>query len=133
MKALRSGVAVRGRRGRGEARVLVTPHAVRAYQARVRAVSDTAAEGEIAEAMRAPLFRVPNADGRLTIWGAYNRVGFPVCIATDPADEGADFLLVRTCGPFWFWHEARREWERIRGRRARRRSHDRVPCPDTIR
>ncbi len=107
-------------------KIFVTPHAIRAYQARVKAVPDEQAEAEIVEALRSPLFCLSSANGELTIWGAYNRAGFPVCIATDPANEGAEFLLVRTCGPFWFWHEARRQWQEIRGRKARRRSHDRL-------
>jgi len=38
--------------------------------------------------------------------------------------ENAEFLLVRTCGPFWMWHETRRLWQAVRGRKARRRNHD---------
>jgi len=110
-------------------RIFVSPHAVRAYQKRVKYLSPGAAEVEIAGALRAPVFRAASADGRLTLWGCYNRAGFPIVVATDLADECAEFLLVRTCGPFWFWHECRREWERIRGHRARRRSHDRLPDP----
>ncbi len=118
----------------GSMKVFVSPHAVRAYQMRVRALSPSEAEREIRDALQWPLFHLPSADRNLTIWGAYNRAGFPVCIATDPADEGAEFLLVRTCGPFWFWHEARHEWERIRGHKARRRAyHDRLPGSGTIR
>jgi len=110
-------------------RVFVSPHATRAYQRRVKRLSLERAEAEIIEALRAPVFRVASADGRLTLWGCYNRAGFPIVVATDAADEEAEFLLVRTCGPFWFWHECRREWERIRGHKARRRSHDRLPDP----
>lgn len=117
-------------------RIFVSPHAVHAYQVRVKALPAERAEAEIVAALEAPLFRVPSADGRLTIWGCCNPAGFPVCIATDPADYGAAFLLVRTCGPFWFWHEARREWRRVRGHKARRRSrraYDRLSAAATLR
>lgn len=113
-------------------KILITPHAVRAYQARVKALGDKQAEAEIVAALQAPMFRVPSADGELTLWGCYNPAGFPVTIATDLADEGAEFLLVRTCGPFWFWHETRRLWQSVRGRKARRRGHDRLSAAATL-
>lgn len=104
-------------------KVLVTPHACRAYAERVCAVvTEQQAEAEIGEALRAPLFRCPSADGKLTLWGCLNRAGFPFLAGTDPADEGAEFLLVRTVGPKWFWHECKELWGRhsVGPRRQRR-------------
>lgn len=93
------------------AKVLVTPHASEAYRARVcRLVTPERAEAEIVAALRSPLFHCPSANGNLTLWGCVNPAGYPFLVATDPADEGAPFLLVRTCGQWWYWHEADSHW-----------------------
>ncbi len=90
---------------------MVTPHASEMYVVRVcEQLTPDQAEAEIIEALRSPLFRCPSANGELTLWGCLNRAGFPFLAATDPADEQAPFLLVRTVGQRYYWHEARRHW-----------------------
>ena len=91
-------------------RILITPHAIRIYQERIKAVDDAQAEAEIVQALQGPLFHCPASRGDVTLWGCRNWTGYPFVVATDPADEGAEFLLVRTCGPWWYWHECRNLW-----------------------
>ncbi len=86
--------------------VLVTPHAERA--ARDRLGSGVS----LADALRAPLFRLPLPGRDLTLWGCLRPGGAPLLVLTDPADLAAPFLLVRTAGPWYFWHEARPLWVR---------------------
>lgn len=90
------------------AAVFVTPHAAAAFAARVRSGARDPAK-EIVLALRRPIFRL--ARPGLTLWGCLTAEGDPYLIATDPAGESAPFLLVRTVGPWWFWHEARPLWK----------------------
>lgn len=92
------------------AKILITPHAARAYRERVnRRGSEDDAEREITQALQAPLFYVPK-DGGGTLWGCVNSHNHCFLALTDSADGGAEHLVVRTCGNVWFWHEARQAW-----------------------
>ena len=88
----------------------VTPHATRTYAERVAPFARHPAL-DVAHALARPVFCLV-LPGK-TLWGCVNRAGLPFLAATDPADENAPFLLVRTVGPWWFWHEARAEWQRL--------------------
>jgi hypothetical protein len=111
-------------------KIFITPHAVDAYRERIyRGADDPQASAEISAALRHPLFVCTTHDGALALWGCLNRVGFPFVAATDPADQEAPFLLVRTVGPPWFWTETRPHWKAAgitqplhggRGKRGRR-------------
>lgn len=94
-----------------EIQVFVSPHACRSYRQRVYGnLTAEQAVAEITEALQQPLFHCPSGSNGLTLWGCLNRIGHQFVVATDPADEGAEFLLVRTCGPRHFWHETKRFW-----------------------
>jgi hypothetical protein len=56
---------------------------------------------------------MPSARGELTLWGCRNRASYPFLIATDLADDNAEFLLVRTCGERWYWHECDKAWRAV--------------------
>jgi len=91
--------------------LFITPHAVRAYRERIfQRLTPQQAEAEIRAALAQPLFQCATGDGRLALWGCVNRGGFRFLVATDPPGAG-EFLLVRTVGPEWFWHEARPHWK----------------------
>ena len=90
--------------------VFVSPHAARAYRERVFGrLSAASAESEIREAVARPLFSIPSAGGTLRLLGCRNYTGHPFLAACDPT-EHMEFLLVRTCGPWWWYHEAKRDW-----------------------
>lgn len=86
--------------------IFVTPHAAHAYIARVDRSAHP--ESDILNTLAAPLFGLllPTQ----TLWGCRTRDGHPFLACTDSADERATYLLVRTVGPWWFWHEARPAW-----------------------
>ena len=95
--------------------ILITPHARTVYRARLCGwLDDDRAEVEIREALAEPLFHAPSSRGDLTLWGCRNRIGVLLVIATAPADEQAPYLLVQTCGPWWYWHEIKQFWRRYR-------------------
>ncbi len=113
--------------------VFVSPHAIERYQERIYRAGQEQVRREIEAALAQPLFSVACQTDALTLWGVRNQYGHAFVVATDPADAGAPFLLVRTCGPAWWWKECRPAWRRIGvragykgGRGGRRR--DRLSC-----
>ncbi len=110
--------------------IFVTPHAIEAFRCRlVPQASEAEARQQIQYGIAHALFLLPDHWGseELMLWGCLRPDGKPFMIATDPADRAAPFVLVRTCGPAWFWHCARRLWQQrgygrwLEGRGSRQR------------
>jgi hypothetical protein len=116
-------------------KIMVTPHAVEMYILRIcHWLTPEEAEAELVEALWRPLFHCLSANGALMLWGCLNRAGYPILVATDPADVEAPFLLVRTVGPRYHWHEARQQWRayNIGTKRRFRVGLDRLRSSDPI-
>jgi hypothetical protein len=81
----------------------VTPHAARRYRQLIFSrLTEAQAVLEIQEGLLEPLFQAPAASGDATFLACLNRKGHPFVAACDPAPEAAEFLLVRTVGPWWY-------------------------------
>jgi hypothetical protein len=90
----------------------LTVHAIECYRSRIAPrprrgqpqMTLRQAAVELAEALRSPLFHLRLANGGWLL-GCRNRRGFRflTCLSSDGT-------LVETCGPCWYWHEARGLW-----------------------
>jgi hypothetical protein len=89
----------------------VTPHAARRYRQLIYFhLTEAQAVQEIEEGITEPLFKAPASSEGVVLYACLNLKDHPFVAACDPAPENAEFLLVRTVGPWWYWHEIKPLW-----------------------